>query len=550
VTTCAKCGTRAKKAARYCLQCGHALVDPGAATMVLDDEQRSPLLGALRRELGREYTVEKELGRGGMSVVFKALDLELGRAVALKVLPPELALSNALAERFKREAKLAASLDHPNIIPIYRVGQAGGLLYFSMKLIDGRGLDDMVETQGPLPVPVVLQVMRAAARALAYAHDRGIVHRDIKSANILIDHDGRVLVSDFGIARAIDDPTVTATGTVIGTPYFMSPEQCAARRIGPQSDQYSLGVVAFQLLAGLVPFHAETLPGIMHHHFYTPVPDVSQARPDAPPALVEVMRRLLAKRPEHRYATTQAMTEAIDAIPFTETDRREAESLLRALARGAPIVRVQAGVLPELRSVSPLSTFEGAEGLDTTASRFRVPKRIGLGALAALPLAAAALWAWRGAPPAESAAAPPPAIAMADTAPRIVERPEVARPVASPATVPPPPRAPRTDTATTRAPAAGTEAADAAAAETTAAVPTGPSRVGKIRIRAFPTDAAIAIDGRELGTGVVLDSIVAAGKRRLRVSSPGYVTLDTTIVVVDGETMQLPRLTLQPVQTP
>jgi predicted Ser/Thr protein kinase len=541
VTTCASCGTRAKKAARYCLQCGHALVDPGAATMVLDDEQRSPLLGALRRELGREYTVEKELGRGGMSVVFKAVDLELGRAVALKVLPPELALSNALAERFKREAKLAASLDHPNIIPIYRVGQAGGLLYFSMKLIEGRGLDDMVETQGPLPVPVVLQVLRSAARALAYAHDRGIVHRDIKSANILIDHDGRVLVSDFGIARAIDDPTVTATGTVIGTPYFMSPEQCAARRIGPQSDQYSLGVVAFQLLAGLVPFHAETLPGIMHHHFYTPVPDVSQARPDAPPELVEVMRRLLAKRPEHRFATTEAMTEAIDAIPFTETDRREAESLLRALARGAPIVRVQAGALPVLRSVSPLSTFEGAEALDTTASRFRVPKRIGLGALAAVPLAAAVLWAWRGAPPPHSPApaAPAPAIALvADTSQRRPGRIEETGAGAAPTVARPTRTAARKDTS------ARTGMAEARAADP----PTVDS--GKVRIRAFPTDATIAIDGRPLGTGVVLDSAVAAGKRRLRISSPGYVTLDTTIVVVHGETIQLPRLILQPVETP
>jgi predicted Ser/Thr protein kinase len=535
VTICAKCGTRAKRSARYCLQCGTALVDPGAATMVLEDEQLSPLLGALRRELGREYTVEKELGRGGMSVVFKALDLELGRAVALKVLPPELALSNALADRFKREAKLAASLDHPNIIPIYRVGQAGGLLYFSMKLIEGRGLDDMVETQGPLPVPVVLQVLRSAARALAYAHERGIVHRDIKSANILIDHDGRVLVSDFGIARAIDDPTVTATGTVVGTPYFMSPEQCAARRIGPQSDQYSLGVVAFQLLAGLVPFHAETLPGIMHHHFYTPVPDVSQARPDAPPELVDVMRRLLAKRPEHRYATTQAMTEAIDAIPFTE-----------------------------LRSVSPLSTHEGAEALATTASRFALQKRIGLTALAALPVVVAALWAWRGSPADRTPASAAPAVVMAaDTVSRIVSRSDVAGPVSAPPAAARPTRATRGGGATGTPPAAdsprvATRAADTtgaggdstgAAADTSSVTPTA-ARVGKVRIRAFPTEASIAIDGRELGTGVVLDSVVAAGRRRLRVSSPGYVTLDTTIVVVDGETIQLPRLTLRPVEMP
>ena len=565
--TCTTCGTRATKAARFCLQCGTALVDPGASTMVLDDEQRSPLLGALRRELGREYTIEKELGRGGMSVVFKALDLELGRAVALKVLPPELALSAALADRFRREAKLAASLDHPNIIPIHRVGQAGGLLYFSMKLIDGRGLDSMVETQGPLPVPVVLQVLRSAARALAYAHDRGIVHRDIKSANILIDHDGRVLVSDFGIARAIDDPTVTATGTVVGTPYFMSPEQCAASRIGPQSDQYSLGVVAFQLLTGLVPFHAETLPGIMHHHFYTPVPDVSRARPDAPAALIAVLRRLLAKRPEHRYATTQAMTMDIDAIPFPETARRDAEAALRAMARGAPIGRVEAGQLPTLRSPSLHTPVGGSP-----VWRGAFWRRWGLlvaGAAAAPVIAALAIsGAGNGATTAGDAVAPPsvslPVMALADSGAAAAaeragarDRGRGAKPRPAGASTRAPTSAPSSDAATPGAippatPAAtpivtGSVPATGAAAPAPAIVRAGP---GKVRIRAFPTNAMIAIDGRELGTGVVLDSVVASGRHALRVTAPGYITLDTTIVVVAGETTQMPRLTLAPVETP
>ncbi|HEX6058833.1 MAG TPA: serine/threonine-protein kinase [Gemmatimonadaceae bacterium] len=554
MTTCERCGTRAATAARYCLQCGTALVDPGASTMILDDEQRSPLLGALRRELGREYTVEKELGRGGMSVVFKALDLELGRAVALKVLPPELALSTALADRFKREAKLAASLDHPNIIPIHRVGQAGGLLYFSMKLIEGRGLDSMVETQGPLPVAVVLQVLRSAARALAYAHDRGIVHRDIKSANILVDHDGRVLVSDFGIARAIDDPTVTATGTVVGTPYFMSPEQCAASRIGPQSDQYSLGVVAFQLLTGLVPFHAETLPGIMHHHFYTPVPDVSQARPDAPPALIAVLRRLLAKRPEHRYATTQAMMAEIDAIPFGEPERKEAEAALRALARGAPIGRVDAGELPALRSPSPLTPIGGSPA----GRARRWPRRAMLVAAgAALPLAVAlALRAGRGgdraAAEGAAVATAPVIVALSDSGAGLARSGPAERLArrTTTGTADAPRRAPSEPAATPTTPIV-TAATPAPDTPTVVSTPAGTGgAAGKVRIRAFPTDATIAIDGRELGTGVVLDSIVPSGTRRLRVTAPGYVALDTTIVVVGGETTQLPRLVLAPVESP
>src|SRR5207249_981439 len=156
-----------------------------------------------------------------------------------------------------------------------------------------------------------------------YAHDRGIVHRDLKGANILVDRDGRVMVSDFGVALRASDVTLTADGTVIGTPPFMSPEQCAGRRAGPQSDQYSLGIVAFQMLTGAVPFQADTLLGIMHHHFFTPVPDVRLVRDDVPSALIDVLHVALAKEPGARYASTRDMLTAVEAIPFSEADRRE-----------------------------------------------------------------------------------------------------------------------------------------------------------------------------------------------------------------------------------
>ena len=279
---CFQCGADVAPGARFCGHCGTLVGDPHDTTLVVPTDSGDDLLQRLRMVLAGEYEVEHELARGGMAVVFKATEIGLRRVVALKVLPPELGLTARAAERFKREARMVAEIDHPNIIPVYRVGQIGGILFFVMKFIEGKSLDAILQEQGALSVPVTLYVLRAAARALAYAHACGIVHRDVKGANILVDSDGRVMVSDFGVALRSSDVTLTADGTVIGTPPFMSPEQCAGRRAGPQSDQYSLGIVAFQMLAGSVPFHADTLAGVMHHHFFTPVPDLTLVRDDLP----------------------------------------------------------------------------------------------------------------------------------------------------------------------------------------------------------------------------------------------------------------------------
>src|SRR3989442_3412340 len=160
-----------------------------------------------------------------------------------------------------------------------------------MKFIEGRSFDAIMEAQGALPVRGVVYVLRGTSGAAAYAKDGGIVHGDLRGAIILVDRDGRVMVSDFGVALRASDVTLTADGTVIGTPPFMSPEQCSGRRAGPQSDQYSLGIVAFQMLTGAGPFQADTIAGMMHHHFFTPVPDVRQARDDVPDVLAEALNR-------------------------------------------------------------------------------------------------------------------------------------------------------------------------------------------------------------------------------------------------------------------
>src|SRR5436309_10537228 len=339
---CFRCGATIADAARFCANCGTLVVDPQGATVVLETEDPEALFRRVRMVLEGEFDVERELARGGMGVIFKATEVALRRPVALKVLPPELGLSVRTAERFKREARMVADLDHPNIIPVYRVGQLGGVFFIAMKFIEGRSLGLILDTQGALPVPVALHVLRGATRGLAYAHDRHIIHRDIKGGNILVDQDGRVMVSDFGVALRASDVNLTADGAVIGTPAFMSPEQCAGGRTGPQTDQYAVGILGFQMLTGAVPFRADTIAGVMQHHFFTPAPDVRQARDDVPPALAEVLNRTLQKDPAARYSTTRDMLAALDAIPFSEDDRRESEQMLRQLVQGTAMAKVPA----------------------------------------------------------------------------------------------------------------------------------------------------------------------------------------------------------------
>lgn len=330
---CFRCGSDVEAGARFCSKCGGMVSDPAAAT-VAAGPGHDPLLLTAREALAPEYEVDRELGRGGMAVVFKATERELHRTVALKVLPPEMSMVPSIGERFKREARLAAALDHPNIIDIYRVGERGKLSFIAMRFVEGSALDEIIGRQGALPLPAILIVLRGAIGALAFAHERGTIHRDIKGGNILVDRDGRITVTDFGIARAMEETSLTASGAVIGTPTFMSPEQCAGRPLGPQCDQYAIGVVAYQMLTGSVPFQAESVIGLMHHHFNTPAPDVRQLRSGVPAELLDVVTRALAKKPEQRYATTAEMLLAVEAIPLPDGDRRYGESVLRKLARG------------------------------------------------------------------------------------------------------------------------------------------------------------------------------------------------------------------------
>ncbi len=360
--TCPTCGTANADGAAFCANCGSGLTPPAGGAVataaapggasgvppVVMEPGGDQLLAMVKKELGHDYRIEKELGRGGMAVVYKGVETALERVVAIKVVPPESANAGQAAERFRREARLAASLDHANIIPVYRVGQAGPLHFMAMKFVEGRAVDSIIDSQGALPLPVVIAILRYSAAGLAFAHERKIVHRDIKGANILVDKDGRVMVSDFGIARALEEVSLTASGMVIGTPYYMSPEQCGGQKISPQSDQYSLGIMGFQMLTGEVPFNAESMVGVIQHHYMTPVPDITLVRSDAPKELLDIIYCSLNKAPEDRFTTTREMALALENIPQSDEDRAEAEKLLKELSAGHAIPKVRTGTLPPL----------------------------------------------------------------------------------------------------------------------------------------------------------------------------------------------------------
>ena len=274
-----------------------------------------PLAARLADALGDAYTIEGEIGRGGMGVVYRATDNRLQRRVAIKVLPPELAFQQEIRERFTREAQTAARLSHPHIVPIHTVGEGQGLVYFLMGFVDGESVGARLKRRGRLPVEEVRRIMRETADALSAAHAVSIIHRDIKPDNVLLEGTrGRVMVTDFGIAKALSatsGATLTGAGVAIGTPQFMSPEQAAGEReIDGRSDLYSLGIVSYQMLTGELPFTAPTVAGILMKQITEPAPDLRERRSDVPDDLSLAVLRCLEKDPENRWPTADALRRA------------------------------------------------------------------------------------------------------------------------------------------------------------------------------------------------------------------------------------------------
>lgn len=284
----------------------------------MTDSGSRPLPARLAEALGDAYTIEGEIGRGGMGVVYRARDERLQRRVAIKVLPPELAFQQDIRERFTREAQTAARLSHPHIVPIHSVGEGQGLVYFVMGYVDGESVAARIRRKGSLPVEEARRIMMETADALSAAHALSVIHRDIKPDNILLEGTrGRVMVTDFGIAKALSatsGATLTGIGVAIGTPAFMSPEQAAGERdIDGRSDLYSLGVVTYQMLTGALPFNAPSVAGILMKQITEPAPDLRIKRPDTPEDLALAVGRCLEKDPASRWATADALRRALES---------------------------------------------------------------------------------------------------------------------------------------------------------------------------------------------------------------------------------------------
>ena len=421
---CAHCHQPAVQGDRFCGSCGkqlktgstlietQAVTDPQSRVARADAE----LLQTLRDATLGEYDIYGELGRGGMAIVYLAHDIALDRKVAIKVLMPALLHSEGMAERFTNEARSAARLSHRNIIPIYAVKETERIVYFVMKFVPGKPLDQLIsDLDVPMPIPMAQSILLQVGRALGHLHNEGVFHRDVKPANIVIDTDGSAVVMDFGIAKRTDVTGMTVTGTTLGTPYYMSPEQCKSEPLTPAADQYSLGIVAYEMLTGAVPFSGASAMETMSKNCYDEPPPLIERRPDCPKAMVAAVHRMLEKDASDRFPSMEDAISAMEAKPLSADDPVQ-KGLVRLVREGQDdfLARVQTprSPVPATRSPSSahrtgprtpdpqhysgasLGQFESLQGGQTPNGT-----RWALGAVGVLALAAG-LWFWQSLSPA------------------------------------------------------------------------------------------------------------------------------------------------------
>lgn len=302
---CTLCGRENRDGAKFCDTCGGALDRTVTRTGI------DPELDAVRKAFQDRYAVESLLGRGGMGNVYKAKERALDRYVALKIVPEHRGRDEQFIERFRREARIAARLRHPRIVSVHEVGAMGAFPYFSMDYIEGSTLRSVVERRHSLPQEDAISVVVEICRAVAHAHSKGIIHRDLKPENVMIDNEGDVFVMDFGLARAVEDSSLTQPGVVVGTPFYMSPEQLAGEKLDDRSDVYSIGLILYYCLTGDELFRAEAVTAVIAKHSTMRIRDVMAAQSLLPANLREVLVSMIE---EDRNMRARSVKEVLERL--------------------------------------------------------------------------------------------------------------------------------------------------------------------------------------------------------------------------------------------
>jgi len=418
---CPSCAHPLPVEAAFCMMCGAATPqaidkNTGEIRTYSADRIPSPDKSRLQRALGGNYELGKLIGRGGFAEVFLVHDKRLKRDLALKALRPDLVISEHLLTRFRREAETVAALRHPHIVPIYDIGEADGIAYILMPLIQGESLRALLMREGPRPVREATRIMLEASDALGAAHEAGVVHRDIKPENIMLEgKTRRVQLMDFGIAKAIDTsgdegPGLTSTGMLVGTPHYMSPEQASGEpNLDHRSDQYSLAVVAYQMITGSLPFDGESTRAVLFQQMVGVPKSLRDLVPDVPASVAFTIDRALSKDPKDRFASMEAFSEAIsgpDIWPLGATGATDAITAATP-APSTPTLgaATQATPVPKKRAWLPLAGV-GVVLVAAAAFVLRPKTPAAPESMAAAPNTQAAAPA--ATPPATSSVAPPP----------------------------------------------------------------------------------------------------------------------------------------------
>src|SRR5687768_4017956 len=560
-TTCPKCKKHLEQNSKFCANCGNDVSGAWSkngnpqmgGTIAIENDPNVDLLGQLLSDttLG-DYEIFGELGRGGMAAVYLAHDMALNRKVAIKTMLPELVSKEGMVARFKREAQTAAALSHPHIIQIFTVKETKELCFFVMKFIEGRSLESVIHDKGKVPLEMAHTILTQVGSALDYAHRKKVVHRDIKPANIMIDEDGWAIVTDFGIAKVQEAQNLTATGTAIGTPHYMSPEQFHNKAVTGASDQYSLGVVAYEMLAGKKPFDGGTYAEIITQHLFEAPPDLTTIQADVPQHVSDVVKKMMAKDPADRFPDLDTAIHAFGAPP----DKKRGD-----VVRTQMISLAKSGPQKKLRMSVPMSPIPVTKKAPTVArtvverrpapTRNRAMLWASLSVIGVLALGGGGYAVLQMGKPTsltgveqQSQAATPPAGAPQPLAAPVDSVPAVGTPGTDPAVA-------RADSiARARAAAARrdsiriTRAAEQRLSRP-AATKTAPPVAGRpdgARARGLSTlrlilspPATVFIDGQSKGQQSRVVDELLPGLHTLRIEREGWIAKDTTVTLTAGQ---------------